>query len=73
MTDRSELYGDRRPESAIGDSAAGASGGRPAGRPDAAREARSDRPDHAPGDPVIERRMGHQPGFRGPERRISAK
>jgi len=74
MMNRNNRNGDSLPESAMGGSSdAGASGGHPAGSADAAREGRSPLPDDAPGDAAIERRRGHQPGFRGPERRMSDK
>lgn len=74
MAQRKECDGDPRPESAMGGASdAGAGGGHPAGSADAAREGRSPLPDDAPGDAAIERRHGHQPGFRGPERRMSGK
>lgn len=65
---------DPRPESAMGGASdSGAHGGHPAGSADAAREGRSPLPDDAVGDTIIERRHGHVPGFRGPERRVSAR
>ena len=73
MADRTGWKDDRGLESAMGGSTGGASAGHPAGSADGAREGRSPLPDDAAGDAAIERRMGHQPGFRGPERRISAK
>ena len=74
MSNRTSWNGDPRPESAMGGASdSGASGGHPAGSPEAAREGRSPLPEDAPGDAAIERRHGHQPGFRGPERRMSGK
>jgi hypothetical protein len=58
------------PESAMGGASdAGASGGHPASR--ASLDPSRAMPDQAPGDAPIERRRAHDPGYRGPERRVA--
>lgn len=65
---------DPGPESAMGGASDfGAGGGHPGSSPDPAREGRSPRPEDAPGDAPIERRRRADPGYAGPERRISPR